>query len=221
MTTIKIVMISDTHEMHRSLKIPKCDLLIHAGDITGKGDVPKLMDFNEWLGDLRSQGLVKQSVIIAGNHDLTLEKYPDLGDKIFTNCHYLFDSSVEVFGLKIYGSPYTPRFYDWAFNVDRDKMRPVWDKIPQCDILITHGPPMGIGDLTPRGDRAGCQSLLEAITRLRPRLHVCGHIHAGYGVYTSSFGTIVVNASSCTEMYRPDNSPIVLEIEIDNLNGTT
>ena len=34
---MKIVCISDTHNMHRRISVPSGDVLIHAGDATGQG----------------------------------------------------------------------------------------------------------------------------------------------------------------------------------------
>jgi len=96
--------------------------------------------------------------------------------------------------VKFYGSPWQPWFYDWAFNLERGaEIRAKWDLIPEViDVLITHGPPFGIGDLTARGDKAGCQDLLEVLERIKPRVHIFGHIHEGYGITsngTNTFGT--------------------------------
>jgi Icc-related predicted phosphoesterase len=76
--------------------------------------------------------------------------------------------------------------------------------------LITHGPPQGHGDLTSRGERAGCQDLLDALRRIRPRLHVFGHIHEGAG-QTREGDTLCVNASICDLAYRPANPAVVLD----------
>ncbi|KAL9027800.1 MAG: hypothetical protein Q9196_003733 [Gyalolechia fulgens] len=88
----------------------------------------------------------------------------------------------------IYTSPYQPEFCDWAFPYERDEDRfnppnaknpiPSW---PDIDILLTHGPPMGIRDMTFTGETVGCEHLLRAVKRCRPRLHCFGHIHEGWG----------------------------------------
>ncbi|HNC99840.1 MAG TPA: metallophosphoesterase, partial [Myxococcota bacterium] len=113
----------------------------------------------------------------------------------------------------IWGSPWQPRFFDWAFNLDRgEPLRRVWQKIPDgIDILVTHGPPKGILDRVQRGGEVGCEELREALRRVRPRLHVFGHIHEAYGQLHLD-GTHFVNAASCNLDYRPVNPPVVVEL---------
>lgn len=109
--------------------------------------------------------------------------------------HYLQDQSVLLSPitetadtvadpLHIYGSPWQPTFCDWAFNVDIPKIKPYWDRIPdEVDVLITHGPPHNVLDAAADGYRCGCPELRAQIDtqRIRPRLHVFGHIHEAYG----------------------------------------
>ncbi len=95
--------------------------------------------------------------------------------------------------LKIYGSPWQPEFYNWAFNLPiGPKLQEKWQAIPtEVDILITHGPPKGIRDKAPSGYDCGCPLLREEImNRIKPRLHVFGHIHDGYGKSLSFPDTI-------------------------------
>jgi Icc-related predicted phosphoesterase len=160
-------------------------------------------------------------VVIAGNHDLSFENTPEkarewLGD----SCIYLQDSLVEVEGLKIYGSPWQPFFCNWAFNLKtREELKSKWDQIPEgIDILITHGPPHRTLDeviriYEDRTERVGCKELALAVERVKPRLHVFGHIHEGYGQLQRG-ETLFVNAASCTTAYRPINEPIVVELEV-------
>lgn len=208
----KIVCISDTHTLHRRIKIPDGDILICAGDITDRGELTTVVDFNNWLGELPH----KYKIIIAGNHDLTFERnYPT---HLFTNAIYLQDEEYITYNdLKIYGSPWQPRFYNWAFNLDRGApIKEKWDRIPSdTDILITHGPPMGILDSTiyqgVQNENIGCQDLLNRINQLKLKLHVFGHIHYSYGI-SHHHGTTFVNASVCNEQYNPINKPIVVEV---------
>ena len=78
-------------------------------------------------------------------------------------------------------------------------------------MLVTHGPPLGHGDQTLRGDRAGCADLLERLREVVPRYHLFGHIHEGYGTSVEG-GTTCVNASVCDFSYRPIQPPVVLEV---------
>lgn len=204
---MKLVLISDTHGKHRQLQLPVGDMLIHAGDISRHGEMDTIQDFNDWLAELP----FKYKVVIAGNHDFCFETL--VGQKLLTNATYLQDSTIVIEGLKIYGSPWQPRFFDWAFNLDRgDPLKAKWQEIPaDTDILITHGPPWGVGDTTNRGVLAGCQDLLERIQEISPKLHVFGHIHEGYGLYQNT-PTIFANASICNLGYQPINLPIVIDL---------
>lgn len=204
--SLRIVAISDTHARHRSVDVPPGDLLIHAGDITRKGDMDEVRDFNDFLGSLPHP----TKIVIAGNHDFCFEREREAASALLTNCIYLQDEATLVDGLKVYGSPWQPWFFDWAFNLQRGApLRAKWDLIPaDTDILITHGPPFGQGDRTARGEAVGCRELLAAVERVRPRVHVFGHIHEAAGV-THAAHTTFINACSCDLQYRPSLPPIV------------
>ena len=124
----------------------------------------------------------KHKIVIAGNHELGWDSdTKDLKNEL-TNCTYLEDSSVEINGLKIYGTPYQPEFGRWAFNLERGReCLDKWNQIPSdTDILVTHGPPLGFGDECKRGNRAGCVDLLHTVQqRVKPKYHIFGHIHEG------------------------------------------
>jgi predicted phosphohydrolase len=206
---MRIVCISDTHAQHRRMTIPDGDLLLCAGDFTRSGDEADVRDFDAWLGTLPHA----HKVIIAGNHDFAFERTPDAATWI-RHATYLQDSGCVVGGLRIWGSPWQPRFFDWAFNLDRGApLKAVWDLIPDdTDVLITHGPPWEVLDVTSRGQRVGCEELAKAITRVKPRLHVFGHIHESYGQVERD-GVIYVNASNCDLRYRPVQAPIVVDLD--------
>ena len=206
--TTRLVAISDTHAMHGQIRIPDGDLLLHAGDFTGHGTLEEVEELNRFLATCPQ----RHKVLIAGNHDLCFERDPRRARPLLHSCIYLEDSGVELEGLKIWGSPWQPWFFDWAFNLERGSLHEKWDMIPNdVDVLITHGPPMGYRDLTNRGMQAGCEELLAALERVQPALHICGHIHEGYGV-TRIGRTTCVNASVCTAGYAPTNPPVVLEL---------
>ena len=207
---MKIITISDTHGLHWHLNIPGGDVLIHAGDITDRGIMQEVEDFNTFLGTLPHP----HKIVIAGNHDFCVQDYRMDCENILTNCVYLQDQEVIIDGVKFYGSPWQPWFYDWAFNLRRGpEIRAKWEIIPEeTDVLITHGPPYGIKDLTLRNEHAGCQDLLEIVEKIKPAFHVFGHIHEGYGT-TSNGTTKFINASMCDQKYQAVNPPIVLELE--------
>jgi Icc-related predicted phosphoesterase len=214
---MKIVCISDTHEQFFALDdMPEGDLLIHSGDFTNIGAPRAIIEFNNWLGEIKHKykyGIV----LIAGNHDFLFEKNYYYAKSLITNATYLQDDRIIINNYKIYGSPWQPRFYDWAFNVDRGEMiKKIWNKIPEdTDILITHGPPYEIRDFSiynhGKDKNVGCKDLLEVInTKLKNlKLHVFGHIHHDYGTLQKN-NILYVNASSCNEKYKLINKPIEL-----------
>jgi predicted phosphohydrolase len=190
---MRIVLISDTHGQHDGLRLPPGDLLIHAGDFSAKGRLQEVTDFMQWL----TKQPHAHKVLIAGNHDFMAEQDPALFLSLIPpNVIYLNDSGTEIDGLKIWGSPIQPWFYDWAFNRQRGAdIRKHWDLIPtDTDILVTHGPPHGVRDKTVDGTLVGCADLMAKVQEIQPKLHVFGHIHEAHG--TELHGkTTFVNAS--------------------------
>lgn len=208
--TMRLICISDTHSLHwRMHDVPDGDILIHAGDLTNVGDIRDVYDFNDFLGELPHP----YKLVIAGNHDFCFERDPQTCRAILTNAVYLHDEAVTIEGIRLYGSPWQPEFCDWAFNLPRGPaLKAKWDLIPSdTDVLITHGPPHQVLDRTEGGDVAGCEDLADAIRRIRPRLHVFGHIHEGAGMVESG-RTTWINASICTARYQPTNPAIAYEM---------
>lgn len=207
---MKIVAISDTHNRHQKLYLPDGDMLIHAGDVTSQGKQSQVEDFLEWF----SKQDFKYKIFIAGNHDFFFERMPEdyIRSLIPDEVIYLNDSGVEIEGIKIWGSPVQPWFYDWAFNRQRGaEIQKHWDLIPlSTDVLVTHGPALGFGDRTIYGDRVGCEDLLKTIKKIQPRFSICGHIHEGYSV-SESEGTTFINASVLNVKYELVNEPIVFD----------
>ena len=205
---MKIICISDTHSAHNQISIPNGDIFLHAGDWTGLGTETELIEFNDWIGTLPHQ----HKIIIGGNHDFALEKYPEKAKHLLSNAHYLCDSEVIIEGLKIWGSPVTPYYHNWAFNRHRGRdIQAHWDMIPKgIDILITHGPPANLLDKVKGGLNVGCVDLLNTIRNVKPKIHLFGHIHEDYGMITSS-ETLFINASVMNVNFNPINAPIFLE----------
>lgn len=214
--SVRICCISDTHSQHHNIPggIPQCDILIHAGDITSEGELEKLLRFDEWGSQIPLPK--ERKICIAGNHDITFARDPELAQGHIQQWTYLEDSSTEVFGLKIYGTPWSPSFYPehWAFNVDRGPLaRRQWERIPEdTDILIVHGPPFGYGDKIDN-IHVGCEDLADRLYAVRPRLTVCGHIHENHGTFAAPWGT-VVNACTMTGGYKPKQAPIIIDVPI-------
>jgi Icc-related predicted phosphoesterase len=215
---IKIVAISDTHGRHEGLDIPFGDILVHAGDLTGTGTLAQVAKLNDFLGALPHT----HKIVVAGNHDFCFQDRPREARALLTEAIYLQDEEAIVESIRFYGSPWSPLFFDWAFMLPRGReIRAKWDAIPaDTDVLITHGPPWGQGDMTYGGERAGCRDLLDVVERIRPKLHVFGHIHEGAGIYripgnspSRSEQTVLVNPSICDVHYRPVQPPIIIEYD--------
>lgn len=205
---MRLVCISDTHSRHQDLDLPAGDVLVHAGDLTTRGTEKEIRAVDAWLGTLA----FRHKVIIAGNHDFGFERDPAARSWI-QHATYLQDEGVEIEGVRFWGSPWQPRFFDWAFNLDRGApLRHIWDAIPaDTDVLITHGPPHGILDRTAHGEDVGCEELRRAVERVAPRLHVFGHIHESHGTFEGG-PTRFVNASTCDLRYRAVQPPVVVDL---------
>jgi predicted phosphodiesterase len=194
-----LVVLSDTHGRHGAMKhpVPAGDILIHCGDFCGRGSLREVVDFANWFGDFPHP----HKLVTAGNHDGPVEEDPDHCRALFAErgIELLLGETVVVEGYRFFGSPVTPTFFNWHFMRERgEEIRAEWEKIPDdTDVVFTHGPP------------SGCLELLERLRVVRPQLHLYGHIHEGYGVTCSDEipGTTFINASTCTEQYRPDNAP--------------
>jgi Icc-related predicted phosphoesterase len=211
----EITFISDTHGKHYELNkdLPGGWMIIHCGDISNRGLMSEINDFTNWFGKLPYE----HKIFIAGNHDFGFEDvrhHNDPAPIIPDGVIYLEDEMVEIDGIKIYGSPWQPRFYDWAFNVNRgEEIAKKWAMIPgNADIVVTHGPVFGVLDDTIQGQRVGCEDLYMRIMDVKPKIHACGHIHYGYGVKDYD-GVTFVNASSLGERYTYINKPIVLDYD--------
>ena len=208
-TSLVIVAISDTHSLHREVSVPSGDILIHAGDFTMfSKNLSAISDFNAWLGNLPH----RHKIVVPGNHEFFLEA--DLRRRsMLDNANVLVGESVVVQGLRIWGTPTTP-LYGGAFGISsaQDRSR-LYSTIPNdTDVLISHGPPWGVLDCPPGANQhAGDPELLKAVRRIRPKLHVFGHIHAGHGVKVTE-QTVYANASLLCDDGGICRDPIVLRI---------
>ncbi|MCK4494644.1 MAG: metallophosphatase domain-containing protein [Methylococcales bacterium] len=218
---MQLTFISDTHSYHNTLTLGSGDILIHCGDFTRDGSLNDTQCFARFMA---AQDFTYK-IVIAGNHDACFENdEKEQAEKLLNDYGiiYLNDSGVELKGLKIWGSPIQPTFYNWCFNRHRgEKIQKHWHLIPEdTDVLLTHGPVFNILDLVHRGENVGCKDLLKAVQRIKPKIHACGHIHEAYGVQEKE-GTIFVNACTLGIIHAKDidhnnfpknNHPVVLTI---------
>eukprot|EP00930_Biecheleria_cincta_P080614 TRINITY_DN6898_c0_g1_i2.p1 TRINITY_DN6898_c0_g1~~TRINITY_DN6898_c0_g1_i2.p1 ORF type:complete len:320 (+),score=52.28 TRINITY_DN6898_c0_g1_i2:104-1063(+) len=225
---VRFVCISDTHECieDADFELPAGDVLLHAGDITRKGDATKMARFCDWLKD-RS---FSHKIVISGNHDactdaaFTGDTAGSTSQHMAACCTYLHNQSTMAAGICVYGTPFTcwPLRNDgskpnWAHGVVRGAAcEKLCAKIPECDVLLSHQPPLGRRDCVDdigRGHAGGCRELLTAVQARRPAVHVFGHIHEGYGA-TSDGVTLFLNVSSLTDGCGSGklNYPIVFDL---------
>jgi hypothetical protein len=239
---MKIVCISDTHNKHKQIDTGSGDILIHAGDATGRGQSGEILPFLKWFSEQKFD----HKILVAGNHDFGFEKEPARYEEQCKQLGiiYLNDSGATIMNgtkaIKIWGSPVQPEFFNWAFNrsvVEHIKkpgdwdpyhmyapknnpfIKPHWDMIPDdTDILITHGPPKGILDECPDLNlrhlkiNVGCPHLLEAVKRVNPKYHIFGHIHDQHGILVSG-KTTFINASQLNDQYLVAYKPINIKYE--------
>ena len=215
---VKLVVISDTH--CNQFPIPDGDILVHCGDHTYRGTYKETLLALQWLAEQPH----KHKLFIAGNHELGWEKEPRFMYPLTRSLEhlwgltYLRDSGVEIEGIKFWGSPVQPEFYNWAFQKQRGaELARHWEQIPDdTNVLITHGPPYGFGDTNKRDGRFGDEDLLRRVREVKPSLHLFGHAHDGYGEWLSE-GTLFINAAILNEDYQVANKPVELEITINDV----
>uniref|UniRef100_A0A1I8B101 Metallophos domain-containing protein n=1 Tax=Meloidogyne hapla TaxID=6305 RepID=A0A1I8B101_MELHA len=190
---VRFVCISDTHEKMDEILdlIPDGDVLIHAGDFTEAGKLPH-----------------KVKIVIAGNHELGFEDGEEMSDRqlaglsmlgigkayeLLTNCIYLCDRLIEVYGIKIYGAPWHP-MPGYSFYRQRGQaLLQKWNQIPsKTDVLITHTPPLGHGDF-------------NAWTKLGGMLAGCAGI-----MFLDTF----INNTAALQMLRTEYDPIIFDMPL-------
>lgn len=209
---MKAVIIADTHfalaPHMKSIEIPDGDLLIHCGDF----DVynrEHFVSFCKWMRKLPH----KYKVAVPGNHDVFWRGYKNglIQHKGFT---LLIHDRVEIEGIKIFGSPYTLIFNNWAFMYDKEHSNHIWRDVPSdIDVLVTHGPPYRILDEVKSGPTSGkhpgCRGLRNKVLEIKPRIHCFGHIHGGSGVMELD-DIKFVNASVVDDLYNDNGREIVV-----------
>jgi predicted phosphodiesterase len=192
---------SDTHGHHHDLDVPDGDVLIHAGDFCRRGSREDVKEFGDWLGAFPHP----HKIAIAGNHDMA-----------HWGIEYLEDTSIAVrHDMLIHGSPWSLPFQTWAFMLPEAELVKKYKYIPNSvDVLVTHGGPAGIMDLTDlEGVHAGSQALLDRVKEIReerPLVHIFGHIHERWGqIEVDNYRAF--NVAICDFKYNPVNPCTVIE----------
>lgn len=210
---MRIWHISDTHTFHNLLTIPNdIDMVIFSGDCSNPQNPyqnePEVRAFIDWFSKLP----IQHKIFVAGNHDTSIEKgLVTKEDFTSNNIFYLENDFIEIEGLKIWGSPNTPTFGQWAFMKSRDTIDRLWQQIDDnVDILIVHGPPKGMLDQSYSREgvyeRCGCNALKKHVLyRIKPKLMCFGHIHNHEDIINagtlqlSDYNTIFSNGSVVTD----------------------
>lgn len=227
----KLVFISDTHNKHKKLTIPECDILFHSGDWTSRGHHHEVRDFAKWL----DKQPAKHIVLTPGNHEVEFSKdIPNNRAWVLDHCPratLLVHEAAEVEGIKIFGSPYTPLFGNgWAFNAGRTiteaayAFKPFigdkWADIPtDTEILITHGPGLGTLDIAMnyqagRMENVGCAELTKRIQYLHKlKIHAFGHLHFEGGASVIIENTRFINAAMCNDQYELNRLAMKVEFK--------
>lgn len=157
----KIFIISDTHGLHGKLEIPKCDIIIHCGDICNDGNIDEIIDFFNWFSKLE----IEHKIIVHGNHDLPFELDPELSENLIPdNVIWLNDAFISIEELNILGINGFVNEYEVDDNL-------------KFDILISHYPPKGILD-----NNFGSSTINKVVEKLKPAYHVFGHDHESFGI---------------------------------------
>ena len=220
---VRIVIVSDSHRSHRSLKIPNGDIFIHCGDFTNhKTSTSDLRDFNEWLNTIPH----KYKIVISGNHDVALSKSVELNRQKMCNATYLQDETIEIEGIKIHGTPWHTDRGIWylakAFSAPSHILEQKYQLIPKdIDILISHPPPTQVGlDKNHHNRFMGVPELTQhSLMRVKPRvkkklqknaskfglkqIHCFGHNHDGIGVKKFSHtdhDTVLINSATTVNL---------------------
>ena len=218
---MRITIISDTHGKHNQITkdLPGGDLIVHAGDISSMGHEHEINNFCKWFDGLDNYN---KKIFIAGNHDWGFQNNIDKTMEIvnsYKTINYLQDNFLMLqIGdnpeIKIYGTPWQPFFYNWAFNLPRNgiELEEKWSNIPQdVDILITHCPSFGYLDkVIGKNENLGCKKLSERISELKPKIFLFGHIHSGYG-YVFNENTHYFNSSVINEKYIYEYKPFTVD----------
>jgi Icc-related predicted phosphoesterase len=204
---MRLVLLSDTHGRHKKLTLPDGDVLIHCGDFSHRGNLAKTEAFGRWFA--AQPHLFKpsdRSRLRAIGFSVAASWLPG------TRITVLVDQSTVIGGKRFHGSPWTPRFGDWAWMQDDAELGGYFAEIPHnLDVLVTHGPPYGILDRNDANTPCGSMALLAAVTWHRPRLHVFGHIHEARGMCQRG-DTDFLNVANLSSDYTRLHDPVVYDL---------
>ncbi|KAJ3995114.1 Metallo-dependent phosphatase-like protein [Lentinula boryana] len=205
----RFICVSDTHA--RQFPVPDGDVLLHSGDLTNTGTIAEFEKTMDWIRSLPHKWKIiiagnHDLPLHADWYEMNYDRWSTSGHTMpqdrgrilnllkgknaqesnvvyLQNELYTFQAREGGRSWSVYGSPWSPEFYNWAFGYTATEGPSLISRFPKSDILLTHGPPRNILDRTNRGDFPGCPTLADTLPRLRPRLHLFGHIHEAHGAH--------------------------------------
>ena len=220
---MRVVALADLHGFLPA-SLPECDLLLIAGDLTPltaerSDDARRWIDasLRRWL----SRAPAGAIAAVAGNHDFVARTEPELLRSLPWT--YLEDEPAVVTGVTIWGSPWALPCGDWVWTAPESALEPVYARIPaDVEIVLSHGPAHGCGDLTSGRVHAGSVALRRRLDEL-PRLGlvVSGHIHEARGTGRAESGWRWANAAQVTMRYEPSHEPLLLARDGDGYRTGT
>ena len=206
---MRLLLFSDLHaDLHAAVAVVErsrdADVVVGAGD----------------FGNLRRQlqpcidvlkTIDRPTVLVSGNNESTDELRAAC--RGWTTAHVLHGEGVAIDGVEFFGLgggvPVTP-FGSWSYDLTEDQATELLARCPAGGVLVSHSPPKGAVDDSSNGRSIGSTAVRDAILRARPRLVVCGHVHACGGQRATLGASLVINAGpGCVdyELAGADSSP--------------
>jgi Icc-related predicted phosphoesterase len=202
--------------------IPPCDVLVLGGDYEPNTNPLEAMAMYKAMALHLKTAPCRHVVMIAGNHDWLLDR--DAANVLAImnggrRIRYLRDFGCEIDGVRFWGSPWTPPFFDWAFMKPEPELDELYRQYAPdtVDVLVTHGPPAGVLDMNGLGMKCGSTALRDYVTRAKPQLHIFGHIHEAGGKTAGLMvgdGQFVACRNACyvNSRYVPAHPPVVVDV---------
>ena len=225
----KICAFSDIHGQ-LGFKIEPCDVALICGDIMPLEIQRDILGSMEWLRDVFvpwCEELPCEKVLfIGGNHDFVCEKnwqgikrMLEGNDKVA----HLYLETYEFNGLKIFGTPFCHKFYNWAFMPTDEFQDEYYNKLIdeglEADIVMSHDAPYGTSDVIMQegwpyadGSHIGSVPLRDFILKLKPKVVVKGHLHSTNREVEKLGDTDVRSVSLLNENYNMVYKPTYFEI---------
>jgi Icc-related predicted phosphoesterase len=177
---VRLLLFSDLHRDVDAARLlvaqaARADVLVGAGDFA---------QMRRGLADCLDVLLAvdRPLVLVAGNNETTDALRAACTDR--PRVHVLHGDAVDVDGTTFFGLgggiPVTP-FGNWSYDFSDEEAEDLLAPCPPGAVLVSHSPPWGVLDRSSVGAKLGSRAVRAAIERTRPRLVVCGHIHASSG----------------------------------------